>query len=162
MSFTNEEDFLTLISDRTGEEFDHSDRSLKQVNTNELKKNDSEIYGDSLHSRSLRREKNEFKNTNAQIIEKYTQQLLELQNKLNENLSVQKYENSRANNQNETTIDLLRNQSAAKKNLTTNKVKFKNVLEGNKDVILKKLLKTIDLMNQELSKKYLIKTFEIF
>ena len=159
MSFTNEEDFLTLISDRTGEEYDHSERSLKQLNTDELKKNDSELYGDYLHSKSLRREKNEFKNTNAQIIEKYTQQLLELQNKLNENLSNQKFENSKASNQNETTIDLVRNQSAAKKNSTTNKVKFKNVIEGNKDVILKKLLKTIDLMNQELSKKNLITTF---
>ena len=33
------------------------------------------------------------------------------------------------------------------------KVKFKNVLDFKKDVIIRKLLKTIDLMNQELSKE---------
>lgn len=32
------------------------------------------------------------------------------------------------------------------------RVKFKNVIQFKKDVVIKKLLKTIDVMNQELSK----------
>lgn len=39
--------------------------------------------------------------------------------------------------------------SSDEKNST--KIKFKNVLQFKKDVVIKKLLKTIDVMNQELS-----------
>ncbi|RNA40960.1 coiled-coil domain-containing protein [Brachionus plicatilis] len=39
------------------------------------------------------------------------------------------------------------------KNFKNGKIKFKNVIQFKKDVVIKKLLKTIDVMNQELNKR---------
>lgn len=43
------------------------------------------------------------------------------------------------------------------KNFKNGKIKFKNVIQFKKDVVIKKLLKTIDVMNQELSKNLVAK-----
>lgn len=43
-------------------------------------------------------------------------------------------------------------QSNEEKCSKNSRVKFKNVIQFKKDVVIKKLLKTIDVMNQELSK----------
>ena len=44
-----------------------------------------------------------------------------------------------------------RNETAKYKDQNQSKIKFKNLFEFKKDVIIRKLLKTIDLMNQEIS-----------
>ena len=60
---------------------------------------------------------------------------MQLQEKLNEDL---------ASNESE--------KAAANVNTKPDKIKFKNLVDSKKDVVIRKLLKTIDLMNQEMSK----------
>lgn len=49
------------------------------------------------------------------------------------------------------------NHNMEEKDSKNGRVKFKNVIQFKKDVVIKKLLKTIDVMNQELSRLFLFK-----
>lgn len=84
---------------------------------------------------------------NLEIIDKYTQKLLELQEKMDENFFDHKLEKAKIFD----TTDS--NNITNKENIQkSNKIQFKDLFGFKKDVVMKKLLKTIDLMNQELSK----------
>ncbi len=74
------------------------------------------------------------------IIDKYTQKLKKLQDKLKEPLVSDSNEGQKE-------------QTSSKSQMPSNlKLKYENLYQFKKDVIIKKLLKTIDVMNQELSK----------
>ena len=84
---------------------------------------------------------------NSEIVEIYTQKLLKLQQSLNENFpdSLSPVFKSDINN-------LTDAEECCSNNQETIKLKFKNLFEFKKDIVIRKLLKTIDLMNIELSK----------
>lgn len=75
------------------------------------------------------------KKDNLELIEIYTQKLLNLQLSLDQNFP-------------DLSTDRQEEIIAAKQPA---KLKFKNLFEFKKDVVIRKLLKTIDLMNLELS-----------
>lgn len=75
------------------------------------------------------------------IIDKYTQKLKKLQDKLKEPLASDSNESDKEQQTNPS-----KNQMSNSK-----KLKYENLYQFKKDVIIKKLLKTIDVMNQELS-----------
>ncbi len=77
------------------------------------------------------------------IIDKYTQKLKKLQDKLKEPLGSDSNESEKE-------------QTGSQKQMSNSKkLKYENLYQFKKDVIIKKLLKTIDVMNQELSKKFI-------
>ena len=83
---------------------------------------------------------------NSEIVEIYTQKLLKLQQSLNENFPDSLSPTFK-------TEDVVEDSST--NNGETIKLKFKNLFEFKKDNVIRKLLKTIDLMNIELS-QYII------
>lgn len=92
---------------------------------------------------------------NNEIIEKYTKKLLVLQQKLNENISDHKLEKENMQNGTEL-LDVSNNKMKGKGELkpssaSDSKIQFRDLSGYKKDVVVKKLLKTIDIMNQELS-----------
>jgi len=80
---------------------------------------------------------------NNDIIEKYTKKLLLLQTKLNENLFEHNCEKEN--------IKTDSAKPTAPSTSSSSKVHFKDLNVFKKDAVMKKLLKTIDIMNQELS-----------
>ncbi len=82
---------------------------------------------------------------NSEIVEIYTQKLLKLQQSLNENFPDSLSPVFKSDNLND--VD-----ECCSNNQETIKLKFKNLFEFKKDIVIRKLLKTIDLMNIELSK----------
>jgi hypothetical protein len=90
--------------------------------------------------------------TDSQIIEKYTKKLMELEQQLNQMNFLQHKENSL---QTENKLSVKQNANKQEKQQenysTTEKIKFKNLFNLSKDIVMRKLLKTIDLMNQEMS-----------
>lgn len=93
---------------------------------------------------------------NNEIIEKYTKKLLVLQQKLNENINDHKLEKENMLNGTELS-EVSNNKMKAQGDIKSSsssdsKIKFRDLSGYKKDVVVKKLLKTIDIMNQELSK----------
>ncbi len=80
---------------------------------------------------------------NNDIIEKYTKKLLLLQTKLNENLFEHNCEKENIK------TDSIKPTDSTTSSLS--KILFKDLNLSKKDAVMKKLLRTIDIMNQELS-----------
>lgn len=93
---------------------------------------------------------------NNDIIEKYTKKLLLLQQKLNQNLSEHKIE--KENLYESQHLLEISNQPGMvmEKSGASAKIRFKELSGFKKDAAMKKLLKTIDIMNQELGKLQII------
>lgn len=163
-SFNRDEEFLNLLSDHSSEELKEIfEKSIVINNSAHLNKfcNDSlalisanQVLIDSNMPSDLSRAEKTYINNND-IIEKYTNKLLLLQQKLNENLSEHRVEKENMNWNTSGITEIYTNNMNSKLNGPT-KVQLNELKEmtgHKKDVVVKKLLKTIDLMNQELSKR---------
>ncbi len=172
-SVNRDEEFLNLISDHSSDELrEIFEKSL--VSKNEaLSNNLNKLCSDSLaliYSNIDKKQPSSINNAldhlsldncetnchnNNEIIEKYTKKLLVLQQKLNENFNDHKVEKENIINGAElsdVSNNSKKNKSELKSSSESAKVQFKDVNNYKKDVVVKKLLKTIDIMNQELSK----------
>jgi hypothetical protein len=122
----------SLHSDNIGELAEQKLDEVKSVNGD----HSSSYLTEDLDSHS-----NELKN-NLKIIEEYSNNLMKMERKLNESAHYRKlFKEKQENAQTE----------LSKNSATSTKVKYKNVETLKKDVVIKKLLKTIEVMNQELS-----------
>lgn len=126
----------SLHSDNMGDLIEQKLDEVKSANED----NSSSYLTEDLDSHS-----NELKN-NLKIIEEYSNNLMKMERKLNESAHYRKLFKEKQEN---AQIDLSKNSS------TSSKVKYKNVQTLKKDVVIKKLLKTIEVMNQELSNSLL-------
>ena len=80
------------------------------------------------------------RSANLEIFERYAQTIMNLQQELDQDLG-----------KNINKSILRKDKSVLDESGKLGKVKFKNLAEYKRDSVLKKLLKTIDVMNQELS-----------
>ncbi len=87
-------------------------------------------------------------NTNLELIEIYTQKLIKLQQSINENFP-DSPEPKLIEHDNHMNLEFIRESPSSPEET---KIKFKHLFEFKKDIVIRKLLKTIDLMNIELSK----------
>ena len=87
------------------------------------------------------------RSANLEIFERYTQTIMSLQKELDQDLGKNIASNSTLNNKS----IVRKEKSCLDESGKLGKVKFKNLAEHKRDNVLKKLLKTIDVMNQELS-----------
>lgn len=167
-SFSRDEQFLALLSDHSSDELKEIfDKSLKNRNDT-LAQNLNKLCSDSLSLIQDNQAKNDSITTQpseaiairqgettyinkTEIIEKYTKKLLLLQQKLNENLSMHREEKENmCMDGPELSVS---NENKCMDIQPSNKINFKDLSGFKKDIVVKKLLKTIDLMNQELSKR---------
>ena len=88
------------------------------------------------------------RSANLEIFERYTQTIMSLQRELDSDLGKNLASNSTLNNKS----IARKEKSCLDESGKLGKVKFKNLAEHKRDNVLKKLLKTIDVMNQELSR----------
>lgn len=81
-----------------------------------------------------------------------------IKNQTSSNTNINKHSiellNSNSSNNNETHKENNTEKDSNANSKNSSKIKYKNVVQFKKDVVIKKLLKTIDVMNQELSKGY--------
>lgn len=130
-----EDELFTILSDQTLESDSTTSGDLNKSATNKIKYNGNMFTRNELLGNDSSSHKNQSDQNNGKlIIENFSQTLKAFKEKLNEPLCHNQAEKEMENGSNK-------------------KVKFENLVQFKKDVVIKKLLKTIDVMNQELNKR---------